>query len=63
MSDNPHDADFTRYRPGSRNWWKRAQDLALSYAPTIKVCRKCRQPQMQGYVCQWCGHTNEGEPI
>lgn len=44
-----------KLRPGSRAWREAAAELALSYAPSVGACKKCKQPCLAGYCCQFCG--------
>jgi len=47
-------------KPFTRAWWKRAVELALSYAPDVLACVKCNHPVMDGYCCMNCGSGEGG---
>jgi hypothetical protein len=47
-------------KPFTREWKKRAVELALFYAPEIQACVECNAPVARGYCCTSCGSGNGG---
>lgn len=47
--------------PGSKEWDAEAYNLVISFAPPVRVCKKCGAPNMTGYCCGYCGDHNPSE--
>ncbi len=41
--------------PYSPEWYALADLLARRYGPKVYPCGTCKQPGVDGYVCEWCG--------
>jgi hypothetical protein len=39
-------------------WEKEANNLARVYCPTIRPCKDCGHPVINGYCCVFCNSVN-----
>lgn len=52
----------TAHKPkqiSERTFWRRASELARSYAPPICKCGQCGNPTLEGYCCTFCGYGGQ----
>ena len=47
-----------KIEPYTPQWERMANSLARDYAPTIKPCKECGHPVIDGYCCGFCKSVN-----
>lgn len=53
--DKPRPRKPRKMRPYTKEWERLANAEARCFAPTIKPCRDCGRPVVDGYCCNHCG--------